>query len=328
MAKILITGGAGFIGSHLAEALLSRGHHVVVIDNLSTGNLDNLAFVRANERFAFIQGDILDIDQLAGVFAEIDIVYHLAAAVGVKLIVDNPLLSMQTNVRGTEHVLRLAQERRVKVVLTSTSEVYGKNDQPYLSETADRILGATNISRWSYSSSKALDEFMAFAYLRQYALPVVIARLFNTCGPRQSAQYGMVIPRFIQQALANEPITVYGTGEQTRAFTHVHDTVAALIALGSTERCVGEVYNVGNEENKIMIKDLAALVVERMATKSAITYISYAEAYEEGFEDMLYRVPDTRKIRDQIGFTPQYSLNNILDETIEYMKGDYEKRTR
>jgi UDP-glucose 4-epimerase len=319
--NILVTGGAGFIGSHLSEKLLESGHTVVVIDNLSTGSLANIAHLQNHKKFSFIQGDILDLDKLAEAFTGVTMVYHLAAAVGVKFVIDNPLASIHINVLGTENVFRLALERKCKVVLASTSEVYGKNDIPRLNEMSDRILGSTSITRWCYAESKALDEFVAFGYYKHHGLPIVIGRLFNTCGPRQSSRYGMVIPRFIKQALSGEPITVYGSGSQTRAFTFVKDTVKALIGIGFSEKCVGEVFNVGNEAYPTTIKDLAAMVKKKTGSSSEIKCISYAEAYEHDFEDMMHRVPDTTKLRTFIGFQPEYSLDQILEQTIEFMKG-------
>ncbi|MBN1493868.1 MAG: GDP-mannose 4,6-dehydratase [Candidatus Omnitrophica bacterium] len=319
--KILVTGGAGFIGSHLCEQLLDSGHSVIVIDNLSTGSLANIEHLKGHKNFAFTEGDILDCALLDKMFKGVDMVYHLAAAVGVKFIIDNPLDSIHVNVLGTENVFRCAVKRGCKVVLASTSEVYGKNDLPRLSENSDRILGATSITRWSYASSKALDEFISFGYHKHHKLPIVIGRLFNTCGPRQSSRYGMVIPRFISQALKGDPITVYGTGEQTRAFTFVKDTVKALIGIGFSDKCVGEVFNIGNEAYATTIKNLAALVKAKARSSSEIKFITYEEAYERDFEDMMHRVPDTTKLRSFIDFKPDYSLDQILDHTIAFMKG-------
>ncbi len=319
--KILVTGGAGFIGSHLSEQLLEIGHSVVVIDNLSTGSRENISHIEQHKDFTFIQGDILNFNKLAEAFTGVDMVYHLAAAVGVKFVIDNPLASIHINVLGTENVFRLALERKCKVVLASTSEVYGKNDIPHLNEMADRILGSTSITRWCYAESKALDEFIAFGYYKHHGLPIVIGRLFNTCGPRQSSRYGMVIPRFIAQALKGEPITVYGSGLQTRAFTFVKDTVKALIGIGFAEKCIGEVFNIGNEAHATTIKNLATLIKKKTGSRSEIKFISYAEAYERDFEDMMHRVPDTTKLRTAIGFKADYDLDNILEQTIHFMKG-------
>lgn len=323
--RILITGGAGFIGSHLAERLIGEGHDVVVIDNLSTGDAMNLSAVKSHKQFTFIEGDILNTEDLRAAYNGVELVFHLAAAVGVKYVIDNPLTSIHTNVLGTENVFRLANERHCKVVLASTSEVYGKNDLPRLTENADRILGSTSITRWSYSSSKALDEFIAFGYYKHYGLPVTIARLFNTCGPRQSARYGMVIPRLVEQALKGKPLTVYGTGEQTRAFTFVHDTVSALVAIAFSDRCIGEVFNVGNEASATTIKALAQRIKEKTGSASEIKYISFKEAYDSDFEDMMHRVPDTTKLRSYVGYDPMYPLDTVLDETIRFMRKKYEK---
>jgi len=322
--KILITGGAGFIGSHLCEALLADGHTIVVIDNLSTGDIANIEKIKDHKNFSFCEGDILDYEALTKVFDGVEMVYHMAAAVGVKFIIDNPLQSIHVNVLGSENVFKLAAERKCKVVLASTSEVYGKNDLPQLNEGSDRILGSTSITRWSYASSKALDEFIAFGYHKHHGLPVVIGRLFNTCGPRQSSRYGMVIPRFISQALAGEPMTVYGSGEQTRAFTFVKDTVQALVKMGFAEKCIGEVFNIGNEAHATTIKDLAHMIKDKTGSSSEIRFISYEEAYERDFEDMMHRVPDTKKLRTFTDFNPDYSLDQILEHTISFMKGKNE----
>jgi UDP-glucose 4-epimerase len=317
--NILVTGGAGFIGSHLCQGLLGMNHSVTVIDDLSTGNLDNLAFCTKDPSFRFVQGTILDKNVFKKISEPVDLIFHLAAAVGVKYIIDNPLSSIHTNVMGTENILEYAyNNQNIKVVLASTSEVYGKNNNGALRESDDRILGSTHITRWSYACSKALDEFISFAYHRKHGLPIVITRLFNTCGPRQSGAYGMVIPRFIMQALQNEPITVYGTGEQIRSFTYVSDTVEALIQLAFCEDAIGETFNIGGNE-PISIKELAILIKKKTHSDSQIVFVPYEKAYETGFEDMLKRVPDINKINALIGFAPRVGLDQILDKTIAHI---------
>jgi UDP-glucose 4-epimerase len=316
--KVLVTGGAGFIGSHLCEALLEHEYTVTVIDDLSTGSLANLSHVIHHPKLFFIKGSILDEALLAEAAKDVTIIFHLAAAVGVKYIIDNPLESIRIIVRGTENIFNVAHRENIKVILTSTSEVYGKNNGVCLSEEDDRILGSTSITRWSYSCSKALDEFISFAYFRKYGLPVVITRLFNTCGPRQSGQYGMVIPRFINQALDEKPITVYGDGEQIRSFTYVSDTVNALIQLSCHEHCVGEVFNVGGYES-VTIKNVAFRIKEKLHSHSPIIYVPYDEAYETGFEDMQRRVPNIAKVKKFINYEPKVGLDELLEKTIEYI---------
>ncbi len=318
--KCLITGGAGFIGSHLAEALLNKGYCVTVIDDLSTGNMENIVHLKKNTNFKFYLGSILNENLIEYLIKKSNIVYHLAAAVGVKYIIDNPMESLEVNVKGTENILEKANKLgKKKVIVASTSEIYGK-DRPGIKafrETDDRLLGSTTISRWSYSCSKALDEFLALAYYREKKLPVIILRYFNTCGPRQTGKYGMVIPRFVKQALMNQPITVYGDGRQTRCFIHVKDTVRATISLANSKRAIGEVYNIGNPKSISMIV-LAGKVKKLINSKSKIVYIPYEKAYEKGFEDMRHRKPDISKIRKSIGFKPQYRINDILKDVIEY----------
>lgn len=317
---ILVTGGAGFIGSHLSQDLLELGHAVTVIDDLSTGTLENLAQCAHTDSFRFVQGTILDKSIFNSLHTPVDMIFHLAAAVGVKYIIDNPLSSIHTNVMGTENVLEYAyNHNNIKVILASTSEVYGKNNNGALKESDDRILGSTHITRWSYACSKALDEFISFAYHRKHGLPIVITRLFNTCGPRQSGAYGMVIPRFISQALRGEPITVYGTGEQIRSFTYVSDTVDALMQLAVCEDAVGETFNIGGNE-PISIKELAVLIKNKTKSSSPIIFVPYEKAYESGFEDMLKRVPDITKIHSLIGFQPRVGLHQILDKTIAHIE--------
>ena len=318
--KILITGGACFIGSHLAERLVEEGNQVVVIDNLSTGRLENIESIKTNGNFHYTIGSILNRELLEKLMEGVDQVYHLAAAVGVKYIIENPLLSLRTNILGTENVLELANKYKAKVLITSTSEIYGKSDKVPFHEDDDRLLGPTRISRWGYSCSKAIDEFMALAYFREKRLPVVIVRCFNTVGPRQTGQYGMVLPKFIKAALLDQPIVVYGTGKQTRCFADVSDVVGAFIKLMNTPKCVGEIFNVGTTES-ISIEDLAKKVKEMCDSKSRIEYMSYEEAFEEGFEDMMNRMPCLDKVKEYIGYEPKYSLDDIIRRMIEY----YEK---
>lgn len=315
--KILITGGAGFIGSHLAERLLNEGHSVHVIDNLSTGSLDNIETFKQHPKFRYTIGTILNRELLEKLFTGIDQVYHLAAAVGVKYIIENPLLSLKTNIVGTDNVLELANKHKAKVLITSTSEIYGKSEQIPFREQDDRLLGSTHISRWGYSCSKAIDEFMALAYYREKKLPVVIVRCFNTVGPRQTGQYGMVLPKFIKAALLDQPILVYGSGKQSRCFADVSDVVEAFIKLMNSNDCLGEIYNVGTTES-ISIEDLAKKVKTMCGSKSRIEYMSYEDAFEEGFEDMMNRMPDLSKLKAAIGYEPKYKLDDIIQRMIEY----------
>ena len=315
--KILITGGAGFIGSHLAERLLADGHQVAIIDNLSTGSLDNIESFKDNANFHYTIGSILNRELLDKLMDGVDQVYHLAAAVGVKYIIENPLLSLKTNIVGTDNVLELANKHKAKVLITSTSEIYGKSDQVPFKEEDDRLLGSTHISRWGYSCSKAIDEFMALAYFREKRLPVVIVRCFNTVGPRQTGQYGMVLPKFIKAALLDQPLVVYGSGKQTRCFADVSDVTDAFVKLMNTPECEGEIFNVGTTES-ISINDLAQKVKSICRSKSRIDYMSYEEAFEEGFEDMMNRKPSLDKIRRFIGYDPKYSLDDIIKRMIEY----------
>ncbi len=318
----LITGGAGFIGSHLAEELLRRKEEVVVVDNLSTGNMDNIEHIKADKGFSYHIDTIMNEKLMRRLIGDCDMVYHLAAAVGVKFIIDNPLESIQTNVKGTEMILDLANALgKKKVVLASTSEVYGK-DRPgkrSFREDDDRLLGATSISRWSYSCTKAIDEFLAIAYWREKKLPVVIVRLFNTCGPRQTGRYGMVIPRFVKQALLDQPITVYGDGKQTRSFTYVSDVVNAIIKLAHEPKAEGEIFNIGNPKS-VTIQELAEKVKHLTGSKSPIEHIPYEKAYDTGFEDMRHRRPDIAKIRKLIGFEPKVELDEILKKVIKYFE--------
>ncbi|HNY90324.1 MAG: Bifunctional polymyxin resistance protein ArnA [bacterium ADurb.Bin431] len=315
--KALITGGAGFIGSHLAERLLERGDEVCVIDDLSTGKLENVAHLRDNPRFHLAVETILNETVMDRLVSECDVIYHLAAAVGVELIVKSPVETIERNVLGSHVVLRLASRYLRKVLITSTSEIYGKSDSIPFSEEDDRVLGATTKSRWSYSCSKAIDEFLALAYHKEKGVPTVIMRLFNTVGPRQTGRYGMVIPRLVTQALAGRPLTVYGDGQQVRCFTFVEDVVWAAIRLMEEPAAVGQVFNVGNDKG-ISIADLARKIVEMTGSKSEISFVPYSEAYEEGFEDMRIRVPNLNKVRETIGYEPRVQLDEILRRVIEH----------
>ncbi len=316
--KALITGGAGFIGSHLSEALLAAGHEVTIIDDLSTGRFSNIQHLVEDPRFHFAIESITNETVMDRLVSECDLIYHLAAAVGVELIVKDPVHVIETNILGSHAVLRVANRYRKKVLLASTSEIYGKNDTIPFREDDDRVLGPTTRSRWSYSTSKAVDEFLALAYHRQKGLPTVIFRLFNTIGPRQTGRYGMVVPRFVRQALAGEPITVYGDGRQSRCFTDVEDVVRATIGLAEEPRAVGEVFNVGGSE-EITIGDLAQKVRRLTDSRSEIVFIPYEEAYEAGFEDMQRRVPDITKVSRLIGYCPQVGLDESLRRIIAYL---------
>ncbi len=313
--RYLITGGAGFIGSHLSEELLQRGEHVTIIDDLSTGSIDNIEHLKRNPSFRYVIDSIDNQPKLAELIDSCDIVFHLAAAVGVKLIVDSPVRTIETNIHGTELVLKMADKKKKKVLITSTSEVYGKSEKVPFREDHDLVMGPTTHGRWSYACSKAIDEFLGLAYWHEKRLPVVIARLFNTVGPRQTGRYGMVIPNMVRQAIEGQPITVYGTGAQTRCFTYVKEVVKALIALAHHPDAVGEVFNIGNTR-EITINDLAATIKARCESSSEIVRVPYDQAYGRGFEDMLRRVPDIGKIRSLIGFEPVTSLDQILGEVI------------
>jgi UDP-glucose 4-epimerase len=311
----LVTGGAGFIGSHLTDALLARGDHVVALDNLSTGRLSNLDAAGRYPNFRFVQGSVLDelaLDELAH---QCEVIVHLAAAVGVKLIVEEPLKSLTTNIRGSENVIEAAHRYRRKIMVASTSEIYGKNASDSLSETSDRILGAPTVARWAYSEAKAIDEVLAYAYAKERGLPTVVARLFNTVGPRQSPAYGMVIPRFVDQALSARPITVYGDGTQTRCFGHVIDIVDGIIRLLDHPGAVGDVFNVG-APGEISMLDLAYKVIEMTGSSSAVELIPYDQAYEAGFEDMERRVPNTTKLNALTGWVATRTLDDILHDSI------------
>ena len=318
--RTLITGGAGFIGSHLADLLVGRGEQVILLDDLSTGSYDNLTHLLGRPDVEFVLGSILNADLLDSLVARSDRVFHLAAAVGVQLIVEKPLESLQTNIRGSELVFEKAHKYTKPILVTSTSEIYGKNTSDLLHEDDDRILGSPLKSRWSYSEAKAIEEILAYTYWREKRLPTVIVRLFNTVGPRQTGRYGMVIPRFVTQAIRDEPITVYGDGTQSRCFCHVADVVGALVDLLEHPEAPGRVYNVGGTE-EITIADLAALITERTGSSSPVRLVPYDEAYEEGFEDMLRRVPDTGRVRDLIGFAPKHDLRSIIDSVIAEQRG-------
>jgi UDP-glucose 4-epimerase len=314
--RALITGGAGFIGSHLADALLARGDSVILLDNLSTGRLENIEHLRQRDDVEFVLGSILNADLMDDVMSRADVGFHLAAAVGVQLIVDKPLESLATNIRGSEIVFEKAHKHSTKVLVTSTSEIYGKNTSDRLGEEDDRILGSPLKSRWSYSEAKAIEEILAYTYWRQKGLPTVIVRLFNTVGPRQTGHYGMVIPRFVSQAIKGEQITVYGDGQQTRCFCYVGDVVGGLLALVDHPEASGRAYNLGGSE-EVSMEDLARRIIDTVGSSSKIRYVPYDEAYEEGFEDMQRRVPDTTRARELVGFTPQVGLEEILRMVVE-----------
>jgi UDP-glucose 4-epimerase len=320
--RYLITGGAGFIGSHLGEALLEAGHSVVAIDNLSTGRIANVEHLRPNPRFRFVRADVMDQAVLDRIMSEADIVVHLAAAVGVQLIVERPVHTIETNVMGTELVLRAALRYGCRVLLASTSEVYGKGSKIPFAEDDDVLLGNTSKSRWAYAASKMIDEFLGLAYWREYQLPVVPFRLFNTVGPRQTGHYGMVIPRFMNAALRGEPIRVFGDGTQTRAFCDVSDVVRAIVGLARDATAPGSLFNIGGTE-EISITDLAKRVRVVADSRSEIAYVPYSEAYPQGFEDMQRRLPTTRKIRDLLGWEPKISLDQILIRVRDWMRSSH-----
>jgi UDP-glucose 4-epimerase len=315
--KVLITGGAGFIGSHLAERLLERGDEVCIIDDLSTGAIENIMAIKNHPKLTYHIDTIRNYRLTAELVDMCDVVYHLAAAVGVRLIVESPVNTIETNIRGTDIILSLAAKKRKRVVITSTSEVYGKRNRVPFNEDDDLVMGATSKGRWSYACSKAIDEFLAIAYWKEKRVPTVIVRLFNTVGPRQTGRYGMVIPNFVQQALTGQDITVYGDGSQTRCFTHVDDVVGALIRVAEHPRAVGEVYNIGSDHEVTML-ELARRIKAMTGSESGIVFKPYDEAYEEGFEDMMRRVPDISKIRALIGYQPRTGLDGILESIIDY----------
>src|SRR5437870_7545321 len=317
--RALVTGGAGFIGSHLAEALLAEGNEVLILDNLSTGSIDNIAHLKGRPGFDYFVDSVNNEPLLAELIDRSDVVFHFAAAVGVKLIVEQPVHTIETNVHGTEVVLKHANKKKKLVVIASTSEVYGKSDDVPFREDSDLVLGPTPKHRWAYACSKAIDEFLALAYWKERKLPVIIVRFFNTVGPRQTGQYGMVIPNLVRQALAGEPITVFGDGTQSRAFTHVCDVVNGLLQLVSEPQAIGQVVNIGTTE-EISILNLAERVRDLSGSKSTIKIIPYDVAYESGFEDMPRRVPDLTRVKSLIGYEPKHTLDDILTQVIDYFR--------
>src|SRR6266853_1325686 len=316
----LITGGAGFIGSHLAETMLARGDSVFVLDNLSTGSMENIVHLKGRSGFEYFIDSVENEGLLAELIDRSDVVFHFAAAVGVKLIVEQPVYTIETNVHGTEVVLKHANKKKKLVVIASTSEVYGKSEDVPFREDSDLVLGPTPKHRWAYACSKAIDEFLALAYWKERQLPVIVVRFFNTVGPRQSGQYGMVIPNFVRQALAGEPITVFGDGTQSRSFTHVTDVVGALLKLVVEPKAIGQVINIGNTE-EVTIQKLAERVRQLTGSTSSIKIVPYDEAYESGFEDMPRRVPDLSKAHKMIGYETKHTLDDILSQVIEYFRG-------
>lgn len=318
----MITGGAGFIGSHLSDAYLQRGDEVFIIDDLSTGSIENIQHLKTNPKFHYTIDSVHNQPVVAELVDQCDVIFHLAAAVGVKLIVESPVRTIETNVRGTEVVLSLANKKKKKVLIASTSEVYGLSDQVPFREDGNLVMGATTKGRWSYACSKAIDEFLAIAYWREKKLPTVIVRLFNTVGPRQTGQYGMVVPTFVKQAMSGRPLTVYGDGEQTRCFGYVGDVVGALIKLMDHPDAVGDVFNIGSNE-EISVKKLAERVKSVTRSNSEIVFVPYDEAYEEGFEDMPRRVPDISKVNALIGFKPEMTLDGILKSVISFQSGNH-----
>lgn len=317
--KVLITGGAGFVGSHLSEALLDSGHDVHVLDDLSTGSIDNVEPLKRRKGFDYTIDTVINEPVTAEHVDRADVVVHLAAAVGVRLIVESPVRTIETNVHGTETILKLANKKKKRVLIASTSEVYGKSTSIPFREDDDLVMGPTTKGRWSYACSKAIDEFLALAYHKEKKLPVVVVRLFNTVGPRQTGRYGMVIPNFVRQALSGQPITVFGDGSQSRCFTDVSDVVGALVGLMENEAAVGEVFNVGSQQ-EITIGDLAKKIKAMTESESEIVFVPYEKAYEEGFEDMPRRVPDTTKLEKLIGFAPKVNLDRILERVIEHIR--------
>ena len=318
--RVLITGGAGFIGSHLSDAYVARGDEVYCIDDLSTGSVENIVHLKKNPRYHYTIDSVNNQPLMAELVDQCDVIFHLAAAVGVKLIVESPVRTIETNVHCTEVVLAQANKKKKKVLVASTSEVYGlSNDVPFR-EDGNLVMGATTKGRWSYACSKAIDEFLALAYWREKKLPTVVVRLFNTVGPRQTGQYGMVIPTFVRQALAGRPITVYGDGKQTRCFGYVGDVIGALVKLMDADEAVGQVFNIGSSE-EVSIAELAERVKRLTGSDSEIVYVPYSEAYEEGFEDMPRRIPDISKVNKLVGFRPTMTLDGILQSVIDYYTG-------
>ncbi len=318
--RVLITGGAGFIGSHLSDAYIERGDEVFIIDDLSTGSIDNIQHLKRHPRFHYTIDSVQNYPVVAELVDQCDLVLHLAAAVGVKLIVESPVRTIETNIRGTEIILDIANKKKKKVLIASTSEVYGLSEQVPFREDGNLVMGATNKGRWSYACSKAIDEFLALAYWHEKKLPTIVVRLFNTVGPRQTGQYGMVIPTLVKQALSGRPLTVYGTGEQTRCFGYVGDIIKALVQLVDHPQAIGEVFNIGSSE-EVSITQLAEKIREITGSTSEIVYVPYSEAYEAGFEDMPRRVPDTTKIAGLLGFRPETSLDTIVREVVAYHAG-------
>jgi UDP-glucose 4-epimerase len=317
--RALITGGAGFIGSHLSEVLLGSGHEVLILDDLSTGSIDNIAHLKGRPGFEYFIDSVDNEPLLAELIDRSDVVFHFAAAVGVKLIVEQPVHTIETNVHGTEVVLKHANKKKKLVVIASTSEVYGKSEDVPFREDADLVMGPTTKHRWAYACSKAIDEFLALAYWKERKLPVIIVRFFNTVGPRQTGRYGMVIPNLVGQALAGEPMTVFGDGTQSRSFTHVQDVVGALVQLVNEPSAIGQVINIGNTE-EVTIGRLAERIRELTGSQSPIRLIPYDEAYESGFEDMPRRVPDLSKVTAMIGYKPKYTLEDVLVQVIDYFR--------
>ena len=317
--KILITGGAGFIGSHLSELLLANGDELTIVDNLNTGTYPNIKELTKDPNYRIIVGSVTEPGILDPLIAECDHVYHLAAGVGVRLIIEQPVETIETNILGTEAVLKLAAKYHKKVLIASTSEVYGKNSNVPFREEDDSVFGATTKSRWSYACSKAIDEFLALAYHKEKGLPVVIVRFFNTVGPRQTGRYGMVIPNLVRQAVKNQPLTVYGDGQQSRCFTHVKDSIRCQHALMNNPDAVGQIFNLGSNQ-EVSIEQLATRILELSGSHSEIQYIPYEEAYEAGFEDMRRRVPNTDKVRKLLGFAPDSKLDDILNDVIGYFR--------
>lgn len=315
--KYLITGGAGFIGGHLAEALIAKGKQVTIVDNLSTGSLNNLNSIIDNPALTFVKGDILSMDGLEALVQNVDYIYHLAAAVGVELVVHDPIKTIETNIHGTERILKVASKFDKRILVASTSEVYGKSTHEQFSENDDLLIGPSSISRWSYACSKLLDEFFVMAYCQKAGLKGTVVRLFNTVGPRQTGQYGMVIPRFVASALKGEDIKVYGTGEQSRCFCHVLDTINALQQLATAPDAVGRLFNIGSH-NKITILQLAQHIIKQLDSSSKIVFIPYEQAYEKGFEDMLHRAPDTSQIKQYLGWEAKRSLEQIISDVAAF----------
>jgi len=320
--RVLVTGGAGFIGSHLVDALLSQGHEVLAVDDLSTGRLENLKQAMSAPGFQFVEGSVMDPILVNGLVSRVDEVFHLAAAVGVKFVLDNPLRSLITNIRGTEVVLEAAHKNgNKKVILFSSSEVYGKSASVPFREGDDRLLGPTSVLRWSYAASKSVDEFLALGYYHECRLPVVVVRCFNTCGPRQSPHYGMVIPRFVERALRNEPLLVYGDGLQSRCFSSVHDVIRGVLMLAEEPRAHGEVFNIGTME-EISVGELAQRIIAHSGSSSKLELVEYAAIYGSRFEDMQRRVPSLDKIHALVGYEPRVTLDHLLHETIDHMRAE------